>query len=253
MTMTVFTGGGAPESSSLKGFTLAEVLITLGIIGIVAAMTLPTVMSKFQGIVLQNQLKKSYSVLSQAYMNTKTSLGTSNLRAEYATYDPMNLVYPNAEIFKKEFLKNIKATQKVTFYPVKNYSGTKIMTSVDSGADFPKALNILPDGSSVGIHINNGCIRFWVDTNGPKKLPNRYGFDVFEFQVQDESDMIRPVKQTRKYTEEELEKEPFPWLTGVPCNASSNQETNGMGCSYYAIIDKNPDDETKGYWANLPK
>lgn len=216
-------------------------------------MTLPTVMSKFQGIVLKNQLKKSYSVLSQAYMNTKTSLGTSNLRAEYATYDPINRVYPNAEIFYEEFLKNIKATQKVTFYPVKNYSGTKIMTSVDTGRDFPKALNVLPDGSSVGIHINNNCIRFWVDTNGPKKLPNRYGFDVFEFQVQDKSDMIRAVKPTRKYTPEELEGLQFPDIAGYPCDGTSTQAANGAGCSYYAIIDKNPDDETKGYWETLPK
>ena len=49
-----------------KGFTLAEVLVTLGIIGIVAAMTIPTLISSTDARVRETQLKKAYSVLSQA-------------------------------------------------------------------------------------------------------------------------------------------------------------------------------------------
>lgn len=45
-------------------FTLAEVLITLGIIGIVAAMTLPTLVQNHKNAELQTGLKKAYSVLS---------------------------------------------------------------------------------------------------------------------------------------------------------------------------------------------
>ena len=41
------------------GFTLAEVLITLGIIGVVAAITLPALIQKQQEKILVNQLKKS--------------------------------------------------------------------------------------------------------------------------------------------------------------------------------------------------
>ena len=47
-------------------FTLAEVLITLGIIGIVAAMTLPSVISKYQEKQTVTQLNATYSLLSQA-------------------------------------------------------------------------------------------------------------------------------------------------------------------------------------------
>lgn len=47
-------------------FTLAEVLITLGIIGIVAAMTLPALINKYQQKQTITQLQKVYSVLNQA-------------------------------------------------------------------------------------------------------------------------------------------------------------------------------------------
>ena len=47
-------------------FTMAEVLITLGIIGIVAAMTLPAVMGKYQKKVTVEKLKKFYSVITNA-------------------------------------------------------------------------------------------------------------------------------------------------------------------------------------------
>ena len=48
------------------GFTLAEVLITLGIIGVVAAMTMPTLMNSTNGAQYRTAYKKALSVLSQA-------------------------------------------------------------------------------------------------------------------------------------------------------------------------------------------
>lgn len=48
------------------GFTLAEILITLGIIGVVAALTIPALISKYNEIVTITALKKTYSELSQA-------------------------------------------------------------------------------------------------------------------------------------------------------------------------------------------
>ena len=49
-------------------FTLAEVLITLGIIGVVAAMTLPTLMAKYRENVTMSKLKKAYTTLAQAQL-----------------------------------------------------------------------------------------------------------------------------------------------------------------------------------------
>lgn len=50
-----------------KGFTLAEVLITLGIIGIVSAFTMPVLIQNYKKNVLKQQFKKSYSLMQQAY------------------------------------------------------------------------------------------------------------------------------------------------------------------------------------------
>ena len=47
-------------------FTLAEVLITLGVIGVVAALTIPNVIAKYQEMAAVVRLKKSYSVVTNA-------------------------------------------------------------------------------------------------------------------------------------------------------------------------------------------
>ena len=49
-----------------KGFTLAEVLITMGVIGVVAALTIPSLSTQYQKRVLTTQLQKAYAELSQA-------------------------------------------------------------------------------------------------------------------------------------------------------------------------------------------
>ena len=55
---------------SKNAFTLAEVLITLGIIGVVAAMTMPTLLNSTQGAQYRTAFKKGLSVLSQAVVLT---------------------------------------------------------------------------------------------------------------------------------------------------------------------------------------
>ena len=49
-----------------KAFTLAEVLITLGIIGIVAAMTMPSLVGKYRQKTVETRLEKFYSIANQA-------------------------------------------------------------------------------------------------------------------------------------------------------------------------------------------
>ena len=75
-------------------FTLADVLITLGIIGVVAAMTIPSLVTNYKGKVAATQLKKGYSTISQALLMMYNDTG------EVINYEN----YPNtkfAPVFKK--------------------------------------------------------------------------------------------------------------------------------------------------------
>ena len=58
--------GKCARKSRKVAFTLAEVLITLGIIGVVAAMTLPTLIQNHQKRSLEVATQKFYSTMSQA-------------------------------------------------------------------------------------------------------------------------------------------------------------------------------------------
>ena len=61
-----------------RGFTLAEVLITLGIIGVVAAMTLPALVGNYKKAQTISQLKKVYSTLSQSLLSSVYDNGDSS-------------------------------------------------------------------------------------------------------------------------------------------------------------------------------
>ena len=70
-----------------SGFTLAEVLITLGIIGVVAAMTIPNLIANTNGAKFRSQFKKSVSTLNQAGLMSQAQYdfdyaGTSQACAE---------------------------------------------------------------------------------------------------------------------------------------------------------------------------
>ncbi len=64
-----------PHSPRRTAFTLAEVLITLGIIGVVAALTLPTLMQNYQKQVAINRLKVNYNVMSNAVRMAEAEYG----------------------------------------------------------------------------------------------------------------------------------------------------------------------------------
>ncbi len=62
------------------GFTLAEVLITLGIIGVVAAMTIPTLISNTNSAKFKSQYKKTLSTMNQAAL-----MATAQYDLDYAS------------------------------------------------------------------------------------------------------------------------------------------------------------------------
>ncbi len=61
-----------------KAFTMAEVLITLGVIGIVAALTIPQMIKHYKKVEAETRLKKAYSVMSQTYLAAQVKYGDGN-------------------------------------------------------------------------------------------------------------------------------------------------------------------------------
>ena len=86
-----------------KAFTLAEVLITLGIIGVVAAMTLPAIIQKKNNIETVTRLKKAYSVLNQAFEMAVGKYGDIN---DWAEWDDAEV------ILDKYIIPEIKGAKK---------------------------------------------------------------------------------------------------------------------------------------------
>jgi len=93
------------QKCSIHGFTLAEVLITLGIIGVVAAMTIPILVKNYQEKAIISQLKRVSSTLSATYENVKVDEGEPNtwsvtcgndLAQLFATYMKTEKIYAPA-------------------------------------------------------------------------------------------------------------------------------------------------------------
>ena len=84
------------------GFTLAEVLITLGIIGVVAAMTMPTLMNSTQGAQYKAAYKKALSALSQAVTLNVALDEWSFADADNATYKLEDMFNSRMNVVRQE-------------------------------------------------------------------------------------------------------------------------------------------------------
>lgn len=241
-------------SMNFKAFTMAEVLITLGVIGIVAAMTLPALLNNIQHKQLATALKKAYSRHSEALMLVKDEMGIDNLQTEFASYDYDNKNYPRAQEFIEAYNKKLKIVGICEYTgKVKNYNNTN-EAFLDRGNTEPNRL--LADGTCAQIMINGGNIAITVDINGAGAKPNRLGHDIFTFNTNKQGILV-PTKMSKLYTDDELkdyEDRPATMeQAGNPCSLKSKQKGNGLGCTWYALYDINPDDESTSYWKNLPK
>jgi len=180
-----------PKDGRKQAFTLAEVLITLGIIGVVAAMTLPTLIQKHQKKVTVTQLKKAYTELAQAIQLAEVQFG------ELATWHTPksafnNDILENNKNFAENYLfPSIKTVNRcipssdecwsddiVNLNGVSLYNTNYLSNSIGNRVSF-----VTVSGYSVffWLNANGGGMWYWVDLNGPKKGPNKIGRDIFVF------------------------------------------------------------------------
>ena len=166
--------------SRLAAFTLAEVLVTLGIIGVVSAMTVPTLMQNYQRQSYVTQLHKVYNETSQMLIQVMTDRNALNLNETGA----FNNIENSAATFKKYFkvVHDCGATLTPCFASeYKSIDGTSTATAGECWYAVS-----LANGASICFTsmINDGNYPYivtYVDVNGAKG-PNISGRDYFLLQ-----------------------------------------------------------------------
>ncbi len=173
-------------------FTLAEVLITLGVIGIVAVMTIPTVINNSQNKIFLVGLKKAYSLLSQVNEMVQIenpSYGWDNLKDDdtdsiatlFSYYKPYFKIAKDCGCGKTspgcwsddatKGLNNIQFAYSGEKYIGFNTCSVRLADGTNLTFDFWK-------GYVLGVDYDKVLPFFYVDVNGDKK-PNTFGKDVF--------------------------------------------------------------------------
>lgn len=191
---------------SHNGFTLAEVLITLGIIGVVAAITLPTLIQNHQKQVYVNGLKKALSTTENMFKKMQADeeaadLGSTEFFTKgvchstgYNWNEECSDGYGDVEVYDRiipKYLKVVKigktADSKIEYKrnrldshgePV--YYGTFKIDEIDGYGRGKLRIFYTADGMIFYTTPYIGLIKFSVDVNG-EKGPNELGRDLFEF------------------------------------------------------------------------
>ena len=163
--------------AGLKGFTLAEVLITLGIIGVVAALTIPNIIGHYKKVETSSRLKKFYSIMEQAIRMSEIEYGDSKewFKASTQYDDEGNVDYDAQGKVTKEFFMTYLA-------PYFKYTNiTEGRNTVDEEGNKKGTITTVYLADGTYFSFNNGaCMDFAFDTNGYKK-PNEMGRDKFAF------------------------------------------------------------------------
>ncbi len=181
-------------------FTLSEILITLGIIGAVAAMTIPVLVNKYRDRQYVTSLKKAVSILDNAYRLAIYENGGTN---DFGYLDPEYVPLPPEE-GSGVYNKNGNYNSDIFFQAMSKH--LNIIKDCGKNSDegcFPETIKspfrdetwnlidmqgksrrffILSDGMSIGITPSFA----YIDVNGLKD-PNTLGVDVFQIAFNDNS------------------------------------------------------------------
>lgn len=211
-----------------RGFTLAEVLITLGIIGIIAAMTIPTLMQAYKEKQTVSQLIATQSIMSRALKLAEEEYGevegwdankfdgasativADRLKPFLKLSVDCGLQDPNGKCFENKMTKLLNG---------KNYENW----SVDNRMYKFKLMN----GTTIGLVTYSDRITpivFLVDING-KNFPNVMGKDLFLFRYENNS--FRPSGAPDGKSYFSYTKDCF------------GKNSTGYGCAFWVVHNKN--------------
>mgnify|MGYP002711995802 CR=1 FL=1 len=175
-----------------NGFTLAEVLITLGIIGVVAAITIPTLMANLRATKLKSQFEKTYADLNVAsrafyadndmtFREYQDSIYTGSLSSQESLKYFMSYFKgeQTQSYEERKDLKNLNLNgQETTLRPCD-------MSNIEK--DISGRLYSMDDNAAVS-GISTGP-KICVDINGVDR-PNKWGVDRFVFVFTDTAAVV---------------------------------------------------------------
>lgn len=209
-------------------FTLAETLITLGIIGVVAALTIPTLMQKYQVKRTVAILKEDQSIIAQMLKLSIEENGEPDgwIGLENHSEDSAKILAEKFNPYWKLSLDcGVYDEKGDCFYngELKYLNGSSYLNSAKYRNSYKVKLN---NGTGIEYYFypNPHRVYFVVDVNGDKK-PNVVGRDVFWFKYLPDSG-LRPL--------------------GAP-NGENDYRTDcllssrGYGCAYYVLMFSNQD------------
>jgi prepilin-type N-terminal cleavage/methylation domain-containing protein len=192
---------GEVSRRARAGFTLAEVLITIGIIGVVSALTIPQLMTAYKKHVIATSLKKGVSVINQTIKQSEAENG------EMETWDKTT----TQDIFIDKYIRpymRLAATcpDVITDCGYKGTNGGRVWKQMNNIYDIyrnPNGFGRIPFLTMDGILYTFAYVQtdenlmadndktIIIDINGPKG-PNQFGQDVFFLYRNEEADSIIP-------------------------------------------------------------
>ena len=190
MTGQEFQGGGAPANKLLKGFTMAEVLITLGIIGIIAAMTFPALYGKYQMKTFEVAFKKQYSTIQNAINAITAEYG---INACYIYFPKGNIAYQKRDedcaLLEEHLISMLNLNEYDDAIKDKYAKRAQILAEGGSSINWACSYDYAVDRADVyisndgtvfmfGLGDDQALLSVVIDVNG-EKGPNRWGYDVF--------------------------------------------------------------------------
>jgi len=206
-----------------KGFTLAEVLITIGIIGIVAAITIPNLITAYKKHQTVVRLKEAYSIFSRIVRlssdeNGAPSTWDYNQRLNFAQLYIIPYMTGVSELKTKYNVKLLNSEETYYFWQSSNF--TQPIYQMNNGMTF-----------TLGTFPSRVELTIIVDINGVAR-PNELGKDVFVFVLQrnaNDEGILRPAGHDFSRTE---------LLTNYwsACSKTAGDNTRGTCCA--ALIER---------------
>lgn len=207
-----------------KAFTLAEVLITLGVIGIVAALTMPNIISNHQKMITVNQLKSAYQFFSEVIQQAKFDYNGDGGEI-YLTEEELQEVTENSALISKAYFEPY-------ITGVKRYTGKNhiYIYNLDKSSIYSQYMAYphyqapwcVPKGYCYWIRRHGGnYTTLYIDLNGIKG-PNTIGKDFFVFDL---SGTYVPGKGIFSIGL------PKPKYDDSLCSKTSTSSNNGKGCA----------------------